>query len=93
MEFIFSENCPYTEIRAFMEEAIVMASFRHANVLTMIGVCVDPTTHIPTLVLPYMEHGDLQKYLRSFRYEDDLKDKVIISGKKSAKFVCQNNIF
>ncbi|XP_064618280.1 tyrosine-protein kinase receptor UFO-like [Liolophura sinensis] len=76
LEEIGKENCAYPEISAFMEEAIVMAGFRHANVLTMIGVCVHPTTHIPTLVLPFMEHGDLQKYLRSFRYEDDLKDKA-----------------
>ncbi|XP_064618269.1 tyrosine-protein kinase receptor TYRO3-like [Liolophura sinensis] len=68
------ESCTYPEIKAFMEEAIVMAGFRHANVLTMIGVCVHPITHIPTLILPFMEHGDLQKYLRKFRYEDDLKN-------------------
>lgn len=59
-----------------MEEAIVMADFNHKNVLRIVGVCVKPETEIPMIVLPYMCHGDLQRYCRQFRYDDTLKDKV-----------------
>ena len=34
------------------------------------------TVGLPWIMTPYMTHHDLQTYLRKFRYEDQLRDKV-----------------
>ena len=49
-------------IRAFLKEAYVMKHFHHENVLELLGVCVEDDTN-PLVLLPFMPHGDLLKYL------------------------------
>ncbi|XP_064616712.1 tyrosine-protein kinase receptor UFO-like isoform X2 [Liolophura sinensis] len=70
------ENCGYSDINGFMNEALVMSDFNHPNVLGLTGVCIQEDTDIPIIVLPYMEHGDLKTYLRHFRYDQDEADKA-----------------
>lgn len=41
-----------------------MKDFKHENVLTLIGVCLQDDS-IPMIVLPFMENGDLLTYIRS----------------------------
>jgi len=52
---------------AFNTESIVdeikkMKEFDHRNVLNLKGVTSDPT-HRPGIVMPFMRHGSLEKYL------------------------------
>ena len=47
----------------FMEEAYIMQSFSHMNVLTLTGVCVG-LFQTPCIVMPFMSHGSLLSYLR-----------------------------
>ena len=43
-----------------------MKSFRHPNVLNLLGVCIDAGV-APYLVMPYMLNGSLLSYLRKER--------------------------
>ena len=49
------------EISNFLEEAIIMKDFDHANVLSLLGVTVQNDR--PYVILPLMEHGDLKNYV------------------------------
>ena len=40
-----------------------MKKFKHDNVMTLIGVCID-SDGSPMVVLPYMDNGDLLSYMR-----------------------------
>ena len=58
-----------------------MCSFDHPNVLGMEGICLDPDTHTPFLILPFMKNGDLKSYLRNKRdvktkFQDDVYPEV-----------------
>ena len=39
-----------------------MKHFHHDNVLELLGVCIEDDTN-PLVLLPFMPHGDLLKYL------------------------------
>ena len=41
-----------------------MKDFKHENVLTLIGVCLENDS-IPMIVLPFMSNGNLLTYIRS----------------------------
>ena len=56
----------YTELKAFIEESVLMCSFNHPHVLGMVGICLD-TVLSPHLLLPYMVNGDLRTFLRNKR--------------------------
>ncbi|XP_070557389.1 hepatocyte growth factor receptor-like [Ptychodera flava] len=49
------------DVRKFLEEGIMMKDFKHPNVLSLIGVCIDDDC--PMIVLPYMKHGDLKSFI------------------------------
>ncbi len=48
-----------------------MSELHHPHVLGLLGVTTGGALQLglPLLVLPFMEHGDLQSYLRRFRFE------------------------
>ena len=53
------------EGQKFIEEALRMREFNHANVLRLIGVSIDrKEKDMPLVVLPFMKHGDLVTYIR-----------------------------
>jgi len=52
-----------SEVRRFVDEALRMKEFDHANVLSLIGVALD-FDNLPLVVLPFMRHGDLLSYVR-----------------------------
>ena len=42
-----------------------MCSFSHPNVLGVEGICLDPESQTPYLILPFMKNGDLKTYLKN----------------------------
>ena len=51
-------------MRDFLQEGLVMANFRHNNVMPLIGISFDER-YAPLIVTPYMVNGDLHKWLSS----------------------------
>lgn len=41
-----------------------MKNFKHENVLTLIGVCLQEDS-LPMIILPFMANGDLLTYIRN----------------------------
>ncbi|XP_078571543.1 hepatocyte growth factor receptor-like [Branchiostoma floridae x Branchiostoma japonicum] len=50
------------EMNSFLREGLRMVNFKHDNVLQLIGMCIHGNDAM--IVLPYMKHGDLHKYLK-----------------------------
>ncbi|XP_061137790.1 tyrosine-protein kinase receptor UFO [Syngnathus typhle] len=59
--------CTRSEMEDFLREAICMKEFDHANVMRLLGVCLQTVESegfpSPVVILPYMKHGDLHTYL------------------------------
>ncbi|XP_063227224.1 BDNF/NT-3 growth factors receptor-like [Bacillus rossius redtenbacheri] len=49
----------------FMREVDIMSTFRHTNILSLIGVVLRSSSHSPWMVFEFMPHGDLAGVLRS----------------------------
>ncbi len=49
----------------FLREAALMFSFRHPNIVSLVGVCLD--NEPPFLIMELMEGGDLSTFLRNSR--------------------------
>ena len=54
------------DIHKLEEEVLKMASFKHPNVMTLIGVC-ENLSGGPAIVMPYMANGSVLDYLRRER--------------------------
>ena len=50
----------------FVEESLKMSRFKHAQVMGLIGVCLDAGS-APYIIMPYMANGSLLKYLKRER--------------------------
>ena len=57
----------------FVEESVRMSRFKHANVMGLIGICLD-SGNTPLIVMPFMENGSLLYYLKRER------NNLILSG-------------
>ena len=64
-----------------MEEAYIMQSFSHMDVLTMTGVCVGLFL-TPCIVMPFMSHGSLLSYLRKESADLTVSEIVFDSTKQ-----------
>ena len=53
-----------------------MKDFHHPHVLGLVGVVFDAPNGTPYLVLPFMELGDLKKFLKSKRMEDSNNNEL-----------------
>ncbi|XP_034533076.1 tyrosine-protein kinase receptor TYRO3-like isoform X1 [Notolabrus celidotus] len=62
------------DLHDFLKEAELMQNFRHENVVRLLGVTVqreqDCPLPVPLVILPYMKHGDLRRFLIATRYGD-----------------------
>jgi serine/threonine protein kinase len=54
------------DVDDLMKESEKMMNFKHPNVLSLIGVCIE-AGDTPYIVLPYMANGSLLVYLRKER--------------------------
>jgi proto-oncogene tyrosine-protein kinase Met len=50
-------------VMEFLGEGLMMRDYNHPNVLQLSGVALRGTS--PWIVLPYMENGDLKKFIKN----------------------------
>ncbi|XP_051285550.1 tyrosine-protein kinase receptor TYRO3 isoform X2 [Dicentrarchus labrax] len=62
------------DLHEFLREAEIMKNFDHENVVRLVGVTLqreqDSPLPVPLVILPYMKHGDLRRFLIATRYGD-----------------------
>ncbi|XP_071334296.1 tyrosine-protein kinase Mer isoform X2 [Trachinotus anak] len=62
------------DLHEFLREAEIMKNFDHENVVKLLGVTLqreqDSPLPVPLVILPYMKHGDLRRFLIATRYGD-----------------------
>uniref|UniRef100_A0A3Q3RAW9 receptor protein-tyrosine kinase n=1 Tax=Monopterus albus TaxID=43700 RepID=A0A3Q3RAW9_MONAL len=62
------------DLHEFLKEAEIMKNFDHENVVQLLGVTLqrehDSPLPLPMVILPYMKHGDLRRFLIATRYGD-----------------------
>ena len=55
-------------IKDLVAESAVMKTFRHPNVLPLLGVCIDyDDEDVLKIVIPFMVNGDLRNFLKNNR--------------------------
>nr|XP_046236325.1 tyrosine-protein kinase receptor UFO [Scatophagus argus] len=62
------------DLHEFLSEAEIMQNFDHENVVRLLGVTFqreqESPVPVPLVILPYMKHGDLRRFLIDTRYGD-----------------------
>ena len=54
-------------LESYISEIMLMKDLHHPNILGLLGVVFDTPDGMPHLVLPFMEHGNLKKFLKTKR--------------------------
>ncbi|KAM9501606.1 ephrin type-A receptor 7 [Clarias gariepinus] len=62
------------DLQSFLKEAEIMQHFDHDNIVKLLGVTLetvqDSSIPVPLVILPYLKHGDLRRFLIATRYGD-----------------------
>ncbi|XP_036453728.1 tyrosine-protein kinase receptor TYRO3 [Colossoma macropomum] len=62
------------DLQSFLKEAEIMQHFDHDNVVKLLGVTLeseeDSSIPVPLVILPFLKHGDLRRFLIATRYGD-----------------------
>ncbi|KAF5907130.1 tyrosine-protein kinase receptor TYRO3-like [Clarias magur] len=62
------------DLQSFLKEAEMMRHFDHDNIVKLLGVTLetvqDSPIPVPLVILPYLKHGDLRRFLIATRYGD-----------------------
>ena len=56
-----------TSSQKFIEECVVTSKLDHPNVLSLIGVSMNPEDGTLHMVMSFMHHGDVRSFLKSKR--------------------------
>ena len=54
-------------VEKFIEECIVTSKLDHPNVLSLIGVSINPEDATLHMIMSFMHHGDVKSFLKSKR--------------------------
>ena len=60
---LFSTN----DIERMIKEVSAMLNFKHPNVMSLIGVCLDG--EMPLIIMPFMSKGSVLEFVKSHREE------------------------
>ena len=65
-DFVADSASQSIDLKAFVQEAVLMKDFRHPHVLSLVGLAerVGPLGSAPYVIMPYMDNGDLLTYVR-----------------------------
>ncbi|XP_056156208.1 tyrosine-protein kinase receptor TYRO3 [Lampris incognitus] len=62
------------DLHKFLEEAEIMKNFDHKNVVRLLGITLerqqDSDLSLPLVIIPFMKHRDLRRFLVATRYGD-----------------------
>ena len=87
MEGLYSKE----DVDSIMEESLMMSSFDHPNVLSLIGVCLD-FGQAPCIVMPFMARGSLLSYLKKERLNltiaENSDDDIVLNARKQLLSMC-----
>ena len=61
---LLKDNASHEAEEDFMREVDIMSTFRHENILSLIGIVLDAVNG-PWMIFEYMPYGDLTEVLRA----------------------------
>ena len=56
-----------SNVHNFVEECVITSKLDHSNVLSLIGVSINPDDATLLMIMPFMDNGDLKSFLKSKR--------------------------
>ena len=54
-------------VQTFIEECIITSKLNNPNVLSLIGVAINPEDATLHMIMSFMDHGDVKSFLKSKR--------------------------
>ena len=56
-----------SNVQNFIEECIITSKLDHPNVLSLIGISINPVDATLHMIMLFMDHGDVRSFLKSKR--------------------------
>ena len=65
-------------LKALVNECILMKKLKHPNVLPVLGMCLESSHEngLPFMIMPFMLNGDLKSYLKKKRKKPGQVDQL-----------------
>ena len=70
MCFLLYLDISLSNVQNFIEECIITSKLNHPNVLSLIGVSINPVDATLHMVMLFMDHGDVKSFLKSKRGDE-----------------------